>query len=498
MKFLTKLMYTIHRILGTLLSILFFVWFLSAFVMMYHRFPRVSEKEKLLKLELLANTKDSLPNIAEIINKIPRDEKIRSLVLNRQLDQTFFEIHTDQKEYQIPATPSDTILSIDKRYILQSASLWNKENINKIDTLNALDTWIPFEKLKKELPIYKIYFNDKEKTELYLSSHSGEALQLSNRQERAWAWLSAIPHWAYFSWLRQNTILWKRTMITLTTLGCLMVIAGCWITVDIWRKNSRRSRHSFSPYRKKWYHWHYVSGIFFGIFVLTFTFSGMMSLNSTPEWSTSKKGTNPSKKIQALSVRPDQFKTDYRQVLATYPKAKTIKWNCFGDHPYYLLKEDHKTRYIDACDTIIKPLELTEEDVYSAIRNVYQKDSTVQLSAIKISSLDHFETYYRDMSAMYRGQSQLPVWKVNINDSKNSVYYIHPNTAQIRFVDNTARWKYWTYTALHRMRLPGLNSNGTLRKGILWVLLLGGTVVSATGIALSVYYIRKKYRKIRK
>ncbi len=46
MNVITKLMYSIHRILGTLLCILFLMWFLSAFVMMYHRFPRVSTKER--------------------------------------------------------------------------------------------------------------------------------------------------------------------------------------------------------------------------------------------------------------------------------------------------------------------------------------------------------------------------------------------------------------------------------------------------------------------
>ena len=63
-----------------------------------------------------------------------------------------------------------------------------------------------------------------------------------------------------------------------------MVIAGIWVTVDVWRKTHRNRHSKFSPYRKRWYHWHYVSGIFFGIFVLTFTFSGMMSLADIPEW----------------------------------------------------------------------------------------------------------------------------------------------------------------------------------------------------------------------
>mgnify|MGYP002114035711 CR=1 FL=1 len=57
MNVITKLMYSIHRILGTLLCILFLMWFLSAFVMMYHRFPRVSAKEKMQKLDMLSQTK---------------------------------------------------------------------------------------------------------------------------------------------------------------------------------------------------------------------------------------------------------------------------------------------------------------------------------------------------------------------------------------------------------------------------------------------------------
>ena len=43
---------------------IFLMWFLSAFVMMYHRFPRVSAKEKMQKLDMLSQTGDSLPDIS--------------------------------------------------------------------------------------------------------------------------------------------------------------------------------------------------------------------------------------------------------------------------------------------------------------------------------------------------------------------------------------------------------------------------------------------------
>ena len=93
---------------------------------------------------------------------------------------------------------------------------------------------------------------------------------------------------------------------------------------------------------------------------------------------------------------------------------------------------------------------------------------------------------------MYRGRPQLPVWKVTVDDADRSVYYIQPETGVIRYVNTSSRFKYWSYTALHRMRLPGLNSNATLRKVVLWVLLLGGTAVSLTGIVLGINYIRRK------
>ena len=82
MNVITKLMYSIHRILGTLLCILFLMWFLSAFVMMYHRFPRVSAKEKMQKLDMLSQTGDSLPDISSVTARLPRGVKVRSTILN--------------------------------------------------------------------------------------------------------------------------------------------------------------------------------------------------------------------------------------------------------------------------------------------------------------------------------------------------------------------------------------------------------------------------------
>lgn len=94
MNVITKLMYSIHRILGTLLCILFLMWFLSAFVMMYHRFPRVSAKEKMQKLDMLSQTGDSLPDISSVTARLPRGVKVRSTILNLNAGHPEFSFST--------------------------------------------------------------------------------------------------------------------------------------------------------------------------------------------------------------------------------------------------------------------------------------------------------------------------------------------------------------------------------------------------------------------
>lgn len=484
---ITKFMYTIHRILGTLLSVLFLVWFLSAFVMMYHGFPRASQAEKLEKLEPLLS---SLPSLCAVTSRLGEGERVKSMFVNRYLGQTVFHIRTDGRTYELPTDTAEILPVVEGNRIRRIAGLWCDAPLERTDTLFRLDQWIPFGSLKKEFPIYKFHFDDAEKHQLYIGSKSGEVLQFTTRSERIWAWLGAIPHWVYFTQLRQDTALWGITVIWLSGIGCLMTIAGLWVSIDVWQR-SRKGGKGFSPYRKKWYHWHYVTGIVFGLFVLTFCFSGMMSLAEVPAWiSKPSLKINPTREMKKDAPELNQYRLDYRQVLTEYPGARQLEWSNFRSTPYYIVKRGEGDLYIDASDSLPHPLKLSEEQVTAAVRAIHGDSSRIHTTRI-----DEFETYYRDMSRMYPGRSLLPVWKIIVEDTDHSCYYIHPETADVRYVNTTARWKYWMYTALHRLRIQGLNSSPALRKGILWVLLLGGTACSLSGVVLGVRYIRRKCRR---
>jgi hypothetical protein len=109
-----------------------------------------------------------------------------------------------------------------------------------------------------------------------------------------------------------------------------------------------------------------------------------------------------------------------------------IEWRNFREHPYYIVKDRKNEYYIDAADSLPRPLQLSEEEILKGVESIYtsQRDSSQHIPGIRISRLEHFETYYRDMSNMYRGRPQLPVWKITVDDPDRSVYYIHPKTNQ--------------------------------------------------------------------
>jgi hypothetical protein len=87
------------------------------------------------------------------------------------------------------------------------------------------------------------------------------------------------------------------------------------------------------------------------------------------------------------------------------------------------------------------------------------------------------------------------VWKITANNRDNSVFYMNPRDASVRHVDRSSRLNYWAYTALHRLRIGFLNSYPTLRKTLIWILMLGGATISATGIVLGINRCRKAFRR---
>ena len=484
---ITKLMLAIHRILGFMLSILFLVWFLSGLVMIYHTFPRADRADKRAKMDLLSV--DDLPSLQIIEKRIPEGETIKNITLNSYLGQTVFHIRTDKGGYDIPADSTETLPVIDCERIKKTASLWCAAPVLKVDSLYSLDQWIPFGSLKKEFPIYKFYFSDPEQHELYISSKSGEVLQYTDKDSRLWAWLGAIPHWVYFASLRQDAELWIKVVVWLSGIGCIMCIAGIYLGIRDFRL--ARKRRLVSPYKKFWYKWHHIIGTIFGLFVLTFTFSGMMSLARVQDWGLrAKLDINPIQELREKAPSPLDYPLDYREIIQAYPgQIRQLEWGNFGDIPFYTIQTDTDDIVINAnAKQNITPLNLSAEDIRSVLSSIHGTDCVMD-----IILSDSYDTYYISRKRAL----DLPVWKVTIEDIDHSCYYINPANGQYRYVNTPARWNHWMYPALHSLNIKILVDNPVLWNIVMWGLMLGGTFVSLSGVWLGIRLFRRKIHSLK-
>ena len=201
---LTKLFIHIHRILGLILCILCFSWFISGIVMIYHSFPRVSQEDRFTRAEILDT--NGLPAIQDVLLRLPAKTPTRGLSLNNPYGDPVFSIGGGRQRIEIYADTNVVAPVINYALCENRAVRWcTNRKITRVDTLHSLDQWIPLAHYKREFPIYKFYFEGPEKYQLYVSSRTADILQFTNSNNRFWAWFGAIPHWVYFTVIRHNS-----------------------------------------------------------------------------------------------------------------------------------------------------------------------------------------------------------------------------------------------------------------------------------------------------
>ena len=330
--------------LGTVLSILFLVWFLSGMVMMYHSYPKVSQQQRMEHAETIG------------VATIP---------------------------------------------------------VNIADTVNEIDVWLIGAMPFSEYPIYHYALNDGHGSELYLSSRTGRALQITDRSSRFWAWVGAIPHWIYITRLRATGRQpWTDTVLWLSGIGIAMtltgIIVGIRAMVQTRRRSSNAGARGLTPYVKPLFRWHHLFGLCFGLFVLTWIFSGFMSLADAPQMLWPVHENHSAADICAPQLHTGSFTLDCNEVLASADVKR------------------------------LELLLLTTEccrDIVESVRGGRQVTATM---------LYEYDDYY----VSQHQKLPLPVCRVTVDDADGSTY------------------------------------RPTLRRLILWPLLIGGTIVSITGLLM--------------
>ena len=125
-------------------------------------------------------------------------------------------------------------------------------------------------------PLWKYSWPNGE--ELYIGE-SGEVLQYTTPSSRLAAYVSAVPHWLYFTSLRKHQPFWIRFATYSAFVGTAGAIIG--VVVGVWLYSpAKKYRFAGAPSRipyRGWKRWHTVFGLVFGVATITWTFSGSLA-----------------------------------------------------------------------------------------------------------------------------------------------------------------------------------------------------------------------------
>lgn len=483
MKKAVRILRCVHKISGSAIALFFLMWFVTGLVLIYHPYPRLSDRQINDKKELLPS---SLPGMDEIRNKVGNN--VMQLSVRQSQGQTLaVGKYADGKTFEVVIGDSTEVKPVTFASVCETACRWVDWPVDRVDTLHERGQWVLYSRYDRLMPIYKFCYDDERRHELFISGKTGEVLQLTDRTQRFWSWVGAIPHKLYFSAIRKDVGLWKGLLTIGGALCFIAAASGMLLGLHVLYHSSTKRKILFNPYKKRLYRWHFASGLVFGLFVVTWGLSGIFSMQRIPQWLVDYGGrySVSSSAFWGRAVLPlDSFKLDYNSLLGKYAAVKEISLESFAGVPSYRLVHSDREVWIDASsENAVRELFLDRDAVKRAVKS-FHGDAV----PFRMTIMDDYDSYY-----LSRHQDlPLPVYKVDVDDGYGSRYYVDPRSGHVRYFNDNKMLKKWVFSGLHYFNVEGLVERPLLWTVCIWTLSVGGITVCLTGLMLGLLLLRRK------
>jgi hypothetical protein len=259
-----------HRYLGIAVGLLMLMWCLSGVVMMYHSYPALREGARLEHLAPL-----SLSGCCKVSAALGAQSASHSQIEMLGGRAVLFS-GSSSNPRPIDLLTGTIIARISDQAAASVARHFGGRAAPTPRLLGLIghDQWTVSGEFNADRPLFHFALDDAAGTELYVSSTTGRAVQITTARQRFWNWLGAVPHWLYFSELRRNPTLWSQVVIYTSLLGCFLTGIGIYLGV---RQMAAQSK-GCSPY-SGFNLWHHIAGLIFGVFTLSWVLSGLLSMN---------------------------------------------------------------------------------------------------------------------------------------------------------------------------------------------------------------------------
>lgn len=490
---LRKWLILVHRYLGIALGLLFVMWFVSGIAMIYARdMPRLTPEVRLQRMPALDLSRVHL-TAEQAFAQAGLAGNPGRVVMLTVMDRPAYRFSRGQP-VTLFADTGEPLKMVGETESLAIASRFMslpRSTLRHIRVIERADQWTISQ--RRQMPLHKIAADDAARTELYVSERLGEVVVQTTRGSRALAWIAAIPHWLYFAPLRVNDALWRQVVLWTSGLGALTALVGIVLAVIQFAPSApfRLNRMgSYVPYAGLM-RWHYVAGVIFGAFALTWVFSGLLSMEP---WDWASSGSSSSSIPQALgggSLDLSLFPPIDAAVWdgTTRDQAvKEIELRRLQGEPYYVLRNEGATPLLMAAQSLQPRREGFSLD--SILQRV--KQGNPDRAILDTQLLSDYDAYYYDGDR----SAPLPVLRVKFDDPNHTWVYVDPGMSELvaRF-SRRERVQRWLYHGLHSLDFSFWYYNRPLWDIAVIALCTGGTVLSTIGVVLGVRRVRRAVRR---
>ncbi len=355
--------------------------------------------------------------------------------------------------------------------------------------LDDVDQWTI--ELRGRMPLEKFRAQDAARSEIYVQRSNGEIAMLTTRGSRTLAWFSAIPHWIYFTSLRKHNAVWYQVIVWTAAVACALAALGLTLAVLQFRRTQPFRLSAAIPY-KGWMRWHYLTGAIFGVFALTWSFSGLLSMDPF-DWTRAEGLRLPPDAFMGGLLDLDHF-PNWEQQGRPFPRVcreaiKEIELTRVFGEPYYLVRCGAANPGAEAVQkperhlVSAKGLEEKTEPFHVNTLVARIADLAPGVPILEQQILTEYDSYYRSRER----QAPLPVLRVKLGDPAQTWFYVDLQTGRIAGQNHRlSRVKRWLYTGLHDMDFSFWYDRRPLWDIGVILLLLGGLASSSIGLCLGV------------
>ncbi len=450
-----------HRWAGVVLCLMFCIWFSTGAVMVFVPFPALDPAERDAHGEIIRLSDVKIaPGIA-----LAGDPNA-SLHMVSVLGTPVY-VRGGKEDVAIRADTGNPLLPLTPEQAGSIASAFSGAAVASVSKPVDYDQWVVHQQFDHLRPFYRVALKDRAHTELYVSQRTGELVQQTTESQRVLNWVGSVIHWIYITPIRKTFSLWDQVVWWISLAGLFLTVAG--LTLGILRsskslKNVKRPR--ITPFRG-WLEWHHKLGLFAGILVLVWIFSGWLSMDHGRLFSNGEMLPQAEATYQGGGLA-NILKPVTPASLAGYNGATRLDFSAVAGQAVVSAKGPSLETQVD------------DQLVLSGLKAVWGDAAPKALAPVSLNA-----TYA--LAEGLAGRVRL----AHLGDKGRTDLYIDGASGRILVVMDASRAAYaWVYYVFHTWNYPWLATHPIIHNTLVLLLLLAGFSFSLTSLIVAVKRLR--------